>query len=92
MIEEPASIREADRATAYRRSEELRGLFEDGVLCAGLDKLYAEPGWLHAQAGRCRTVLAENFARSLPDQPLKELINATAHSLPAWGGEVFRAC
>ena len=88
LIEEPASIREADRATAYRRSEELRGLFEDGVLCAGLDKLYAEPGWLHAQAGRCRTVLAENFARSLPDQPLKELINATAHSLPAWGGEV----
>ena len=88
FLEEPASIREADRATAYRRGEELAALMADGALCAGLDDLYAAPGWLWAQTGRCRTLLAENFARSLPDQPLKALVNVPCHSLPAWGGEV----
>ena len=87
-VEEPASVREAERAANYRRGEELSALFEDGVLCAGLDHLYADSGWLWTQTGRCRTLLAENFARSIPDQPLKEIINAPAHNLPAWNGEV----
>ena len=41
ILEEPASLREAERATAFRRGEELSALLEDGVLAAGLDKLYA---------------------------------------------------
>lgn len=45
ILEEPASLREAERATAFRRGEELSALLEDGVLAAGLDKLYAESGW-----------------------------------------------
>ena len=49
ILEEPASLREAERATAFRRGEELSALLEDGVLAAGLDKLYAESGWLWAQ-------------------------------------------
>ena len=88
ILEEPASIREADRATAFRRGEEIAALLEDGVLCAGLEELYADPAWLWAQTSRCRTICAENFARSLPDLKLKELVNAPAHTLPAWGGEV----
>ena len=88
VAEEPASLREADRAAAYRRDEELKGLLEDGVLCAGLDGLYADAGYLWTRTGRYRTVCAENFARSMPDHPLKDVINAPAHTLPAWNGEV----
>ena len=88
ILEEPASLREAQRATAYRRGEELTTLLQDGVLCPGLDGLYAEPAWLWKQAASCRTVCAENFARSMPDLPLKEIVNAPAHALPAWSGEV----
>ncbi|MCI7192886.1 transcription-repair coupling factor, partial [bacterium] len=88
VAEEPASLREADRAAAYRRDEELKGLLEDGVLCAGLDGLYADAGYLWTRTGRYCTVCAENFARSMPDQPLKDVINAPAHTLPAWNGEV----
>ena len=87
-VEEPASVREAERAANYRRGEELSSLFEDGVLCAGLDRLYADAGWLWTRTGQYRTLLAENFARSIPDQPLKEMVNAPAHNLPAWNGEV----
>ena len=88
ILEEPASIREADRATEFRRGEELSSLLEEGVLCAGLDRLYEEPGWLWAQTGKYSTLCAENFARSMPDLPLKQVFNAPAHALPAWGGEV----
>ncbi len=35
ILEEPASLREAERATAFRRGEELSALLEDGVLAAG---------------------------------------------------------
>ena len=88
VLEEPASLREAQRATAYRRGEELTTLLQDGVLAPGLDKLYAEPAWLWAQPARCRTICAENFARSMSDIALKEIVNAPAHALPAWAGEV----
>ena len=88
ILEEPASLREAERATAFRRGEELSALLEDGVLAAGLDKLYAESGWLWAQCAAHRTLCAENFARSMPDVPLKTIVNAPAHTLPAWSGEV----
>ena len=95
VLEEPASLREAQRATAYRRGEELTTLLQDGVLAPGLDKLYAEPAWLWAQPARCRTICAENFARSMSDIALKEIVNAPAHALPAWAGEVaicWRIC
>ena len=88
ILEEPASLREAARATAYRRGEEFSALMEDGALAPGLDKLYTEAGWLWAQAAAHCTLCAENFARSMPDIPLKAIVNAPAHTLPAWGGEV----
>ena len=88
VLEEPASLREAERATTYRRGEEISALLQDGVLAAGLDNLYAENGYLWAQAANHRTICAENFARSMPDIPLKDIVNAPAHTLPAWGGEV----
>lgn len=88
VLEEPASLREAEHTTTYRRGEEISALLQDGVLAAGLDNLYAENGYLWAQAANRRTICAENFARSMPDIPLKDIVNAPAHTLPAWGGEV----
>lgn len=88
ILEEPASIREAQRATAYRRGEELTTLLNDGILAAGLDALYADPSWLWTLPAHNPTICAENFARSMPDLALKAIINAPAHSLPAWSGEV----
>ena len=41
-----------------------------------------------SKTGHYRTICAENFARSMPDQPLKDIINTPAHTLPAWNGEV----
>lgn len=88
ILEEPASLREELRACAFRRGEELKGLLEEGVLTAPLTDLYTDAAWLWAQVDKYPTLCAENFARSLPDIRLKDLVNAPAHSLPAWNGEL----
>lgn len=88
VLEESSGIRQAQKATQFRRDEALRGLFEEGVLCPGLDVLYEDIPYLLAAAEKCSTLCCENFARTIPDLPLIEMVNAPAHSLPPWGGEV----
>ena len=88
VLEEPSAIREAQRAAAFRREEEIKGLYEEGVLCPGLDTLYEDMPFLLAAAQREVSICCENFARTLPELRLKEIVNAPAHSLPPFSGEV----
>ena len=88
FFSEPSAVREAARALEYRFSEELKGLLEAGVLCAGLDRFYEEAAGLWYEAGRQRAVFCENFARTMPDVRLTATVNMPAHSLPPWAGEV----
>lgn len=88
VLEEVSSIREAHKATQFRREEEIKGLFEAGVLCPGLDVLYQQTAWLWKEAEHQRTLCCENFARSLPDLKLKEIVNAPAHTHPPFSGEL----
>ena len=69
VLEEPGAIREAQRATRFRRNEELESLLKDGVLCPGLDGLYEDMPYLQQAAERMPTLLCENFARTLPEVP-----------------------
>ena len=88
FFNEPSAVREAGRALSFRTGEELKGLLESGVLCAGLDKFYAEPAALWSAAGCTASVWCENFARTLPDVKLTDTVNMPAHALPPWSGEV----
>ena len=82
------AIREAARALAFRFGEEMKGLLEEGVLCAGLDKFYEDGAALWQAAGKHSAVLCENFARTVPDVRLTATVNMPAHALPPWAGEV----
>ena len=88
ILEEMSSIREAIHAANFRRNEETKTLLQEGVICAGLEGYYLEEGWLSVQIAQRSSLVSENFARSLPDIFLKDMINAAAHPLPAWAGEV----
>ncbi len=88
LLEEPSSIRDAQKATQFRRDAELEGLFKEGILCPGLDRLYEDISFLHSAAGKYSTLCCENFARTISDLPLNTIINAPAHALPNWNGEV----
>ena len=88
ILEEPASIREAQKATQMRRNGELENLLEEGVLCPGLDKLYLDQTDLDRFVDQYSTLLCENFMRSLNGYRLKDLIETTAYGLPIWNGEL----
>ena len=83
ILEAPGDIAEAQRATRFRRQEEQKGLLEAGVLAPGLDGYYLDLDWLYVQAGRCRTLVGDNFTRSLPDLKLKALVDVSSTRCPA---------
>ena len=88
VLEEPSAIREAHKATQFRRTEEMKGLFEEGLLCPGLDVLYQDlPDLMHA-VDSMPSLCCENFARTMPEVRLKDIVNAPAHAHPPFSGEV----
>lgn len=88
VLEEPSAIREAHKATQFRRTEEMKGLFEEGLLCPGLDVLYQDlPDLMHA-VDSMPSLCCENFARTMPEIKLKDIVNAPAHAHPPFSGEV----
>ena len=80
ILDEVGGIRDAQKATEFRRSEELTGLLEEGVLCPGLDVLYQTMDDLAAAAQKQSTLLCENFLRGMNEFKLKDLI--TPRPLP----------
>ena len=88
ILDEVGGIRDAQKATEYRRGEELTGLLEEGVLCPGLDVLYQTMADLALAAQKNSTLLCENFLRGMNEFKLKDLINAEAHAAPNWSGDL----
>ena len=88
ILDEVGGIRDAQKATEFRRSEELTGLLEEGVLCPGLDVLYQTMDDLVIAAQSNSTLLCENFLRGMNEFKLKDLINAEAFAAPNWNGDL----
>ena len=88
VLDEYSAIREALHGAAFRQAEEIKTLLKEGVLAPGLTELYLDEAWLAGRIAALPSLVCENFARSMPDLFLKDLINAPAHPLPAWTGEV----
>lgn len=88
VLDEVGGIRDAQKATEYRRGEELTGLLEEGVLCPGLDVFYQTMADLALAAQQHTTLLCENFLRGMNEFRLKDLINAEAHGAPNWAGDL----
>ena len=88
ILDEVGGIRDAQKATEFRRSEELTGLLKEGVLCPGLDVLYQTMDDLVIAAQKQSTLLCENFLRGMNEFKLKDLINAEAFAAPNWNGDL----
>ncbi|MEG1568477.1 MAG: transcription-repair coupling factor [Oscillospiraceae bacterium] len=88
FLNEPSAVREAAKAAEFRFNSEIEHLLEDGVLAPPLDKFYEDIPFLMAKVSEGRSIACENFARTISDLKLKDIVNAAAHSLPPWSGEV----
>ena len=88
ILDEVGGIRDAQKATEYRRGEELTGLLEEGVLCPGLDVLYQTMEDLAFAAQKRSSLLCENFLRGMNEFKLKDLVNVEAFAAPNWNGDL----
>ena len=85
---EMVSVKEASKTSMWQHYEDVSQLLQEGVLFKGCDTFAMEfPQVLAAMEGRPCAIL-ENFARSLPEVRLSELVSLNAVALSPWGGDL----
>ncbi|MEG2395670.1 MAG: transcription-repair coupling factor [Oscillospiraceae bacterium] len=85
---ESAAIKEKSNAAIKLLNEEIKYLFEEGILCKGLDKFCLQHAELLQWYEKLGAIYLDNFARGSFDTPVKELITITAAQLPSWNGKM----
>ena len=85
---EPAGVREELRSANRLMTEDMKILFEEGVLFEGCDRYLMDYDRIAEEAALHPTLFLDTFTRSIGDIPLKELYNIDAVQLAVWGGEL----
>ncbi|WP_040195586.1 transcription-repair coupling factor [Candidatus Soleaferrea massiliensis] len=88
LVSEYVSAKETLRASLWQMEEDIKILFEEGVLCKGLDSFTLTAGEFSGTLADASTILMDTFARSSTDIPMRELINLSAVSQSVWSGEL----
>ncbi|MGI5965760.1 MAG: transcription-repair coupling factor [Anaerotruncus rubiinfantis] len=82
------NCREALKAAQAQQNEDIKILFEEGVLFRGCDKYNGDFIDLQTAASRSNTVLLDTFVRSVGDIPLRDIVSVNAVQLSSWSGEI----
>ncbi len=85
-VVESFSVRSAFNAANEVMNETVRGLFEDGTLCKGLDRFTISAGDLLKAYVNGKTFYIDNFPRGSFDTPVKDLVSFTAKQINPWSG------
>ena len=85
---EPAGVREELRSANRLMTEDMKVLFEEGVLFEGCDRYLMDYDRIAKEAAVRPTLFMDTFTRSIGDIPLKGLYNIDAVQLAVWGGEL----
>ncbi len=86
FLSEYSAIRENVKADDKRFLEDIKILFEDGVLFKGLEKYKLD---YFSFVEKCeKAVILETFAMSLNDLSLKEIVSVDAMQISSWSGEL----
>ena len=83
---ESFAVKDKFFASCQLMNETVKGLFQDGVLCKGLDKYIIQPYELFAKYEKMGAVYLDNLPRGSFDTPVKELITFTAKQIAPWNG------
>jgi len=83
---ESFSVKDKFSASCQLMTETVKGLFQDGVLCKGLDKYCIQPFELFDYYEKLGAVYLDNLPRGSFDTPVKELITFTAKQIAPWNG------
>ncbi|MDL2233020.1 transcription-repair coupling factor [Ruminococcaceae bacterium OttesenSCG-928-L11] len=84
---EPVSMKETLKNGQWQIHEDIKLLLAEGVLFKGCDTFSLDFGDVAAWLAGENTLVMDTFTRSLPDLPLKALVNVNAIQLSAWSGD-----
>ena len=83
---ESFSVKDKFDASCKLMNETVKGLFQDGVLCKGLDKYTLQLFNLFDYYEKYGAVYLDNLPRGSFDTPVKELVTFTAKQIAPWNG------
>lgn len=85
---ELSAQKEALKNGSWQTNEDIKILFEEGILFKGCDTFSADMTDYLTYLAEHDTVVADTFARTLSDMPVRSLIDMTAIQLSSWSGEL----
>lgn len=88
IISENSNCKEQAKAIASQLSEDIKMLFEDGILFKSLDGFYCGYAELLTKAERASLLYFNTFMRGGEDFEIKSLINANPLQTSNWGGDM----
>ena len=83
---ESFSVKDKFEASTQLMNETIKGLFQDGTLCKGLDRYTIRSHELFNYYEKMGAVYLDNLPRGSFDTPVKELITFTAKQIAPWNG------
>ncbi len=89
FLSESLKVTERVRTYSWQIGEDIKQLFEEGLLSSGFDKLIMEPSELNSYLSDRGVIYLESFARSSYDTPLAALESFNMRQSSFWGGSVF---
>ena len=88
FVSEASKVKEKNRVFHWQHSQDLEALFEQGQLCAGLDRYILTAGELTGELESRGAIYLDAFAHAGYDTPVKELISFNARQSSPWQGGV----
>ena len=88
FVSESARVRERAKNTLWQHGEDVISLFEDGVLCKGLDRYYYDWPQLTSHFEKAGAIYLDAFAHSSFDTVVRSSIHFNARQLSVWGGGI----
>ncbi len=83
---ESFSVKDKFSASCQLLNETVKGLFQDGTLCKGLDRFGLQPHELVSIYQEDGAVYLDNLPRGSFDTPVKDLVTFTAKQVTPWNG------
>ncbi|MBQ6152965.1 MAG: transcription-repair coupling factor [Ruminococcus sp.] len=87
FISEFNNCKERDRSVAFHQKEEILALFEDGVLCKGLETYSLDFSQSMSVLLSHPLLFLDTFSHSSYDTPLEALVTITCRNLSPWNGQ-----
>lgn len=89
---ESGNIKEKAATATKMLNEDIKMMFEDGVLCKGLDTFSIKWSDILKFYETMGVIYLDNFARGSFDTPVKELINMNVRQISPWEGSLKVLC